>query len=220
MGDHLVGAPRPNTSQQGAYFNSALLVLPDGQVTGQYDKRRPLVFAETSVSVPGLCGSFRLHPSPARYISGTHSPALSSPVGVAGVNICSENFYPADVRRSVRHGAEFLINMSNDGWLAHDTPLRQHFLFNVLRAVENGRDTVVANNVGVSAIVDARGRIRATTDIRVPACLVGDIQRHKTTTPYSHMGDIFAYLCMLLSISLVPWKSTMNMRLTQKGEVG
>jgi len=121
------------------------------------------------------------------------------------MSICNENFYPDKVRRTVRGGAEFLVNLTNDAWWPDRFRLTGHFLFNVLRAVENRRATVVASNVGISALIDDRGRVLKSSPIREPYLLDGEIEKSRELTFYSRRGDVFAVSSLLAAGGGVIW---------------
>lgn len=216
---HLIGAPVESAEHPGSYLNSVVLVQPDGQAVGRYSKVRPLAGAETPLSLPGIGKRFKLHPSPSDHVRGVAQTVLAAPFGTLGVNICNENFHADLVRASVRKGARCLINVTNDGWFRHDAPLRQHFMLNPLRAVENRRPLVVANNVGMSAIIDAHGRLQETTAARGQACLVGSVRPCETLSFYTRFGDVFAGACAVLSITAGVWPPLARFRKNKAKEM-
>jgi len=197
---HIVGSPAP--AEGGGYVNSAFLILPDGEVIARYDKERLLYFVE---KMPATGSGASAGPGAASYIAGEGSAPLDTPRGKAGVTICNENFYPELNRRLVREGAEFLVNLTNDAWWPDRFRLTGHFLFNVLRAVENRRATVVASNVGISALIDDRGRVLKSSPIREPYLLDGEIEKSRELTFYSRRGDVFAVSSLLAAGGGVIW---------------
>ncbi len=197
---HIVGNPAP--AEGGGYFNSAFLILPDGEVIARYDKERLLYFVE---KMPATGSGAAAGPGAASYIAGEESAPLDTPRGKAGVTICNENFYPELNRRLVREGAEFLVNLTNDAWWPDRFRLTGHFLFNVLRAVENRRATVVASNVGISALIDDRGRVLKSAPIREAYLLAGEIEKSRELTFYTRRGDIFAVSSLLAAGGGVFW---------------
>jgi apolipoprotein N-acyltransferase len=58
-------------------------------------------------------------------------------------------------------------------------------------------------NTGISAIVDPRGRIRERSAIFTEAALVGQIQAQAEPTPYTRVGDLFAWIAAAGSAAAV-----------------
>jgi apolipoprotein N-acyltransferase len=119
----------------------------------------------------------------------------------AGTFICIESAYPFIARRLTNEGADVLINISNDGYLGPTAVLRQHLANVIFRAVENGRPVLRVTNTGISARIDASGRIEDQTtpfqrDVRVWQVRPSSIE----STFYTRHGDIFVYLCAALTV--------------------
>ena len=140
----------------GVVRNSAYCLLPDGKVAGRYDKEYALLFIEQ----PWLGLQFPFLSSDGYSVEpGDNDLPLETPYGKAGVLICNESALPAAAARRVRHGAKFLLNMSNDGWFRDTWLVEQHFYNARLRAVETRKDIVINSNNGWSGYIDASGRI-------------------------------------------------------------
>ena len=123
--------------------------------------------------------------------------------GKFGVSICYEITFPDLVRQSVKNGAEFLVNITNDAWFGKSAASYQHISMAALRAVENRTPIVRAANTGITGVVDATGEIRQTTQLFVREVIIGEITPNKgPRTFYSLYGDIFAYLCLLLMVTV------------------
>jgi len=194
---HVVGAVSRSTLPGGGCHNSAFFIHPDGRVTARYDKVGLFLFTERGLKRPGQDAARRLHPSSRYLVPGRSLAPMDTPFGKFGVNICNENFYARRVRRSVRDGAGLLLNLGNDIWIRNDCVLKQHFAANVLRAVENGRDTIMSNNPGISGIIDKWGRIRMTSEPRTAVCQPGSVMMRSGQTVYTRTGDFFIFLCLL-----------------------
>jgi apolipoprotein N-acyltransferase len=202
---HLVGtlfrAPEGPTN---TFHNTAFLVLPDGQIVAQYHKMRLIPLAELPVSLPGMSRPVCAlsGPNGERLVPGPRLTILNSPFGQIGVTICNENFYADMTRSLVRRGADLLVTIGNDGWCRGTVAHRQHFAANAFRAVEAGRDIVVANNSGISGIVDAFGRVLGQTEIHQTTCFAGAAIGRRFSTFYSRHGDTFVALCLALLLVL------------------
>jgi apolipoprotein N-acyltransferase len=75
----------------------------------------------------------------------------------------------------------------------------------LFRAVETGRDLLIANNAGNSAIVDAFGRIIMRSPKRIHSCVSGTIYKRTEKTIYVRWGDIFALVCGGISLFTITY---------------
>ncbi len=202
----LFGSPTyVRDGEQDAMLNSAFLVGPDATVLGRYDKihlvpfgeyiplRRVLFFLDKLVA--GI-GDFR---------SGEAYTVMAIPQGRFAVLICFEVIFPELVRHFVRHGAQFLVNITNDAWFGYSPASYQHLSMVVFRAVENRLPIVRAANTGISAVIDPTGRLRQQSNLFVRTWIKDRITpAGGQTTFYTRWGDVFAYGCILVTaVSLV-----------------
>ena len=81
-----------------------------------------------------------------------------------GVLICYEDTDPFLAREYLRPSkdgpaVDFLVNMSNDGWFDGSSEHEEHLVVSRFRTIECRRAMVRAVNMGVSAVIDANGRV-------------------------------------------------------------
>lgn len=199
----LFGSP---AYEQGAdrlhYLNSAFLVGPDGIVLGRSDKRHLVPFGEY---VPLA----RLLPFVHKLVAGIgdFSPAprlapLETDRGRLGVLVCYEGIFPELSRAYVRAGSQILVNISNDAWYKRSSAPYQHLTMTVFRAVENRVPLVRATNTGITAIIDSRGRIHGATRLFEEAVVSGEVTPGSEKTFYTRRGDLFAGVCLVLTVLL------------------
>jgi apolipoprotein N-acyltransferase len=147
-----------NTEVEGNVVNnSAYCILPDGNVAGRYDKQFLLSLIEKpigSLDIPFFS-------SKGFFVSKdvAHNEPLQTPYGKAGVMICNETTCAQSATNASRLGAEFLCNMSNDGWFNNTYIVRNHFYTARLRAVEARKDMAINCNNGYSGSISANGNI-------------------------------------------------------------
>ncbi len=197
---HIVGAP--SLLENKSAYNSAFSLDPKGQIIGQYDKQHLVPFGEV-VPLSGLLGRWiQVLNDLGGFTAGSRSPVQPTGIGPAGINICYEAIFPNLVRQSVRQGATFIVNLTNDGWYLRTAAPYQHFIPNVFRAVENDRWVLRADNTGVSAIIDPTGQVQVHTSIFVPTAITGMATPRHTMTFYTLYGDVFAWLCLGFCILL------------------
>jgi apolipoprotein N-acyltransferase len=136
--------------------NSAYCLLPGGKLAGRYDKTTPLLFIEQpwqGILLPFFSANgYSVQPG------NNHSP-LPTPYGKAGILICNESVLPQAAAGMVQHGAQFLLNLSNDGWFRDTYLVNSHFYNARLRAVETRKDLAINSNNGRCGLVSASGRI-------------------------------------------------------------
>ena len=144
--------------------NRLYLLSPSGKTSGYYDKRHLVPFGEYtpfSADIPFLRELLQgMDFSPG---SVTDPLPLSTDDGAysLGVLICYEAIFPALAQERVEHGADILVNVSNDGWFRQSSAPWQHLSHVALRTVEQARPALRATNTGVTAVLDARGRIQS-----------------------------------------------------------
>src|SRR6185503_411244 len=152
---HILGI---NTAyKENEVFNSAYCILPGGNVTGHYDKQYLLSFIEKPFN--GWLMPFFSSKGFSALNDTAYNKPLSTPFGRAGFLICNEAAVPAAAANQVRQGAQFLFNMSNDGWFNDTYIVNLHFYYARLRAVESRKDIAINSNNGLSGLIKASGDI-------------------------------------------------------------
>ena len=106
-----------------------------------------------------------------------------------GALICYESLFPEQARSRVKHGAQVLVNVTNDAWYGTTPAAWQHFQAARMRAVESGRYVLRAANTGVTAIIQPDGKVAATLPWWSQAALKGGFQRSDVQTHYVQWGD-------------------------------
>lgn len=201
--------------------NSALLLDADGRFTALYDKIYLLVFGEY---IPGL-ETFPflrdLLPDAAGHFARgqaitTFPLELHGRTYRLGPMICYEDILPGFGRDLAAHHPHLLVNLTNDAWFGDSAEPWQHLALSVFRAVEARADLVRAVNTGVTAFVDATGRVRARTYVVDPlvdprgadGILVETALMEAGHTFYARHGDVLGHACALATLGLWlvwPW---------------
>ena len=174
-------------------FNSAYLISPGKKVLGHYDKIHLVPFGEYVPLKKLLFFVNKMVTGIGNFGSGTEYTVFPIENGKLSVLICFEVIFPDLVRRFVKSGAEFLVNITNDAWFGKSAASYQHISMVVFRAVENRRPVIRAANTGITGIIDSRGKIISQTDIFVQDKIIGNVFPEKNfKTFYTLYGDIFA----------------------------
>jgi len=188
---HIMGI---NTAyKENVVFNSAYCILPGGIVTGRYDKQYLLLFIERPLN--GWLMPFFSSKGYSALTDPEHGKPLTTPYGKAGLLICNEAVLPAAAANQVKQGAEFLMNMSNDGWFNDTYIVRMHYYNARLRAVESRKDIAVNCNNGYSGLIKASGDIEVQEKSTEPFVKMVSIQPNNYITTASLYPKIFVYGC-------------------------
>ncbi|MEO8650612.1 MAG: apolipoprotein N-acyltransferase, partial [Acidobacteriota bacterium] len=195
----LFNSAEPDKSN-GKFFNSAVLVGPEGKEVAQYDKIYLLPFGEAvpfplEGLLPGFVGNFSY---------GREYDLLTIGEAKAGVMICFESHFGQLSRRYVQDGADVIIEMTNDGYLGPTPVLRQHLANAVFRAVETNRPVMRVTNVGVTAYISERGEVLDAAEPYTVATRVWNVSKsHGSHTFYVKYGDWLAWLCSFITLGLL-----------------
>ncbi len=203
----LVGSPDAEPALAGGgrerYRNSAFLISPERALLGKYDKIHMVPFGEYVPLKSVLFFVHKLAHGIGDFEGGRNYTIFQLPAGRFGATICYEVIFPDQVRRYVKEGADFLVNITNDAWFGRSAAPAQHLAMAALRAAENRRYLIRSANTGISAIIDPEGRILQASDIFVPAVVSGRIRPQRGETFYTRHGDLFAWLCIGLVIAIL-----------------
>jgi apolipoprotein N-acyltransferase len=220
------------------FFNSAFLVGADGQWRGVYHKRQLVIFGEyvplarwlpflkwfTPITGGWTSGdkavTFQIEKSDASASEPDKIIFLDSKDGSRGRPlhqtfkvsplICFEDVFPGTSREAATDDADFLVNLTNDGWFGDSAEQWQHCAAAVFRAVENNLPLVRCANNGVTGLIDANGRIQsvftdATGDVHGQGAMMLEvpITENRTPTFYHQHGDWFGWGCVAVTIGLL-----------------
>jgi apolipoprotein N-acyltransferase len=199
----------PRAPGQLPYSNTEFLVAPSGRFEAQYSKMRLTPFDEYLpldglVRWPGWLTSLR-----ASYRPGTEPTVFQVGEARFGVPICWETTFPDVARRFAQAGARFIVVATNEGFFGATSGPYQTLAMTTFRAVENRMAVIRAATTGVSAFIDARGRVvRRVTDARgrdlgVAGTIVWDVPLSTTRTFYTAHGDVFAWAASGLAGALL-----------------
>ena len=193
-------------------FNSAVLVNPQGEWVGRYDKVHLVPFGEYLPFPQVFAFAGGLTKEVGEFQRGASLTPLDAGGQRLGMFICYESIFPDEVRQGPLHGAQVLVNISNDGWYGDSGAWKQHLQQTQMRAIENGRWLLAATNTGMTASVDPYGRIVAATPRKMRTALAAPYALSSSTSFYTRHGDWFAYLCAIISAGVVVMRFVFTMR--------
>ncbi|MGA9498396.1 MAG: apolipoprotein N-acyltransferase [Terriglobales bacterium] len=188
-----------SSGERSQIFNSAALVSPQGEWVGRYDKVHLVPFGEYLPFPQIFAFAGGLTKEVGEFQRGLSHAPLDVGNERFGMFICYESIFPDEVRLGPLHGAQVLLNMSNDGWYGDSGAWKQHLQQTEMRAIENDRWLLAATNTGMTASIDPYGRIVAAIPRKVRSALLAPYALGAGTTVYTRYGDWFAYLCAIIS---------------------
>ena len=173
-------------------YNSMVAVMPDGSIGGIYDKHHLVPYGEYFPAyLPIRLGERGWDAGPGLHT--LHIPGLP-PLGPL---ICYEAAFSAQVVVQTDRPAA-LVNITNDSWFGTSAGPRQHLAAARMRAVEEGLPLLRAANTGISAMIDAHGRVLARLGLARTGLVVAAVPGALPRTPASRMGLGAPFLLSIL----------------------
>lgn len=185
------------------YFNSLAVIDAQGGVAATYDKWHLVPFGEY-VPMAELAARFGFAAFAAQegygYTAGPGARVLD--LGAAGKVlplICYEAVFPQDLNAAPER-ADWVLQITNDGWFGKVAGPYQHLAQARLRAVEQGLPVLRAANTGVTAVIDAKGRILRSLPLGAEGWFDTDVPPALAPTLYARTGDLPATIAILAAI--------------------
>ncbi len=194
------------------YYNSALIVGADGARVGRYDKIHLVPYGEYIPFKELFSFAHKLTGRVSEFTRGDERKVFRLNGHRYGVFICYEAVFADEVRHFAQLGAEVLVNISDDGWYGDTSAPWQHLNMVRMRAIENRRWILRDTNNGVTAVIDPNGVVRQSIPRHQTDALPAQFGFRDDVTFYTAHGDIFGWLCVLLSLGLVGWATRTLLR--------
>lgn len=199
----IVGAPYvPDTTH---IFNSAYFI-ENGTIAGIHNKLKLVPFGEFIPFKPffAFLGLDKVAYSlgVGDFMEGDTYTVFDIPRSNlrAGVLVCFEDTWPSLSRNFIKHGANVLINITNDAWFGQSSASYQHMQASILRAVENGCYVIRAANTGISGFISSTGEVldivadKESGSIYTAGSAVYPVPSTGKRTFYQRFGYLFPYV--------------------------
>ena len=197
--------PDRHTKRGYNLFNSAEFIQPDGSFAGRYDKMHLVPFGEYVPYKNLFFFAGSLLADVGEFDFGTHRSIFKTGGHSYGAFICYESIFGEEIRQFEDHGAEVLVNISDDGWYGDTSAAWEHLNMVRMRAIENHRWILRATNTGVTASIDPQGHVIMAAPRHIRTSLRVAFNYEHDVTFYAAHGDLFAYLCALLTAAGLGW---------------
>lgn len=190
--------------------NSISAVDANAKLLGHYDKAHLVPYGEY-LPLPWLLrpiGLARLVPGDLDFWPGPGPQTMTVRVGgkpvKVGMQICYEIIFSGEVVDR-KNRPDFIFNPSNDSWFGTIGP--PQFLAQArLRAIEEGLPVVRATPTGISAVIDADGRIVESLPLGVSGRIDARLPAAKAPTLFARYGNILplGFAALLIGFALLP----------------
>lgn len=201
-------------SAKRSFYNSAVLITPEGRWAARYDKVHLVPFGEyiPAQSVLVFLKGIAREVGEWGFTAGTERIVFELGNRDAGGQrvgtfICYESIFPDDIRQFAANGAQVFVNISNDAWFGDYGMPGQHLNMVQMRAIENQRWVLRATNTGITAAIDPYGRVTQRAPRKQRVALDVAYALVTETTFYTRHGDWFGWLCVIIAGAgvLVRW---------------
>ena len=116
--------------------------------------------------------------------------------------ICYEIIYSGKV--SLESGkANFIINISEDGWFGDSIGPHQHFSHTIFRAIEEGKNIIRSANNGISAYIDSNGLIISKLESNKKGVIEINNYKKFSETLFSKFGNKIFFYIVLIYVGLI-----------------
>jgi len=192
------------------YFNSLIAVQANGikglEIGAVYDKFR-LVPGGEYLPLDALLG--RLGIKKLVHVGDGFTPGPKpAPMRLPGLPlaqplICYESLFPGFTREGsatdVGLRPRWIVNVSNDAWFGATSGPLQHLNLASYRAIEEGLPMVRATPTGISAVIDARGRVVARLGSGQVGVIDAALPAAAALTLYARFGELSLAVMLLIS---------------------
>jgi apolipoprotein N-acyltransferase len=185
-------------------FNSLVVLDKDVNILAKYDKNKLVPFGEY-LPFENFLSNFGLK----KITHGYQSFSSKNERKVFIINnisfiplICYEIIYSGNINKN-KQDFNFIVNISEDGWFGDSVGPHQHFSHSIFRSIEEGKNLIRSANNGISAHIDATGKIISKLESTEKGFIqVKNFRKTKKTIFNSFGNKIFFYF-LIFYISLI-----------------
>ncbi len=206
----IAGAVRrePDGDDGERYFNSIMTIIetPEGRraVNNYYDKHHLVPFGEylPFYDLLQAVGLAQLTPyGDAGFASGSGLSIVDAGGPAFSPLICYEVIFPGAAYPKTER-PQWLVTVTNDAWFGDTSGPRQHLDQARLRSIETGLPMARSANTGISALIDAKGRIVARVKLYQSGVIDAALPPALPRTLYDRAGDWIFWLMTAISLAI------------------
>jgi len=165
-------------------LNQGIVWSPDTGAGDRYTKHHPVPFGEYVPWRSLFAGNLaRIQKVPRDMLAGTRQ----TPLSIAGTRvadaICFDVAYDDSLHDQVVRGGQMIVVQTSNASFIYTHQIDQQFEISRLRAMEAGRDVVVASTNGVTGVIRSDGSVVARSPLRRTDILVEPVFLSDALTP-------------------------------------
>jgi apolipoprotein N-acyltransferase len=210
-----VAANRDAAGNVLSLTNSLYVLDSGGALLGRYDKAHLVPLGEyvPARALMTALGVARLAPGDVDFLPGPGPKTLALPgFPAVGVQICYEIIFPGRVVDATNRPG-WIATISNDAWFGPSGP-PQHLAQARLRAIEEGLPIARTTPTGISAMIDAHGRVVDKIPAGVEGALSAPLPEALPPTLFARFGHqvpgVLGLLLIVLALRLDRRKAVPN----------
>lgn len=192
----LLGIPKPTNEEQSFYYN-ALIGL--GKAKGHYLKQHLVPFGEYTPRFFAKIMQWLAIPEEKLKPGETNQSLIKISKHAIATLICYELAYPQLLRKQLPQ-AEWVVSISDDGWFGRSLAMYQHLQMAQALSLQTGRYQIVANNDGLSSIINDQGDLVNSLPAFTAGTLESTIYAAEGATPWTTLGDAPSLIICLLMV--------------------
>ncbi len=206
----IAGLERADGEQR---FNSAVLIDKAGKLGDHFDKIQLLAFGEYIPFGDVFPIVYQWSPMSSHLTRGTTTAPLRDGPWRYATFICYEDILPRLVQKTMEPAGggrpHALVNLTNDSWYGTGAEQEEHLMLAAMRSIEHHRWMLRATSTGISAFIDASGRVVQRIPRDSAGVAVRDVPMLEGETAYERYGDwpgwlSLGVLALALAASLRP----------------
>lgn len=198
----LLGIPEPTTEDSTAYYNTLTTL---GVAQGAYLKQHLVPFGEFIPKPLQALNQWLALPSANMKPGKDGQPLVRVHNHPIASLVCYEVAYPQLLRKQLPE-AEWIVSISDDGWFGHSLAAYQQVQMSQVLSLQTGRFQIVANNDGLSSIINAKGQIEASLPAFQSGVLNAAIYPSHGATPWVSFGDKPVFIMSLFILLMACFK--------------
>jgi apolipoprotein N-acyltransferase len=178
---------------KGGRFNSAVMISRKAEFGQHFDKIQLLAFGEYIPFGDVFPVVYKWSPMSSHLTRGTSTEPLKDGSFSYATFICYEDILPGIVRSIMADRGQgrpqALVNLTNDSWYGKGHEQEQHLQLAAMRSIEHHRWMLRATSTGISAFIDASGRVVGRIPRDTSGVAVRDVPMLLGETLYQKWGD-------------------------------